>query len=86
MNEKQLEKAIKELEGKEKNTRFERLVSICTKAFGEPKVVGSHHIFKMPWPGDPRINIQSAQGGKAKSYQVTQVIEALKKLADTSEA
>ncbi|HRJ89834.1 MAG TPA: hypothetical protein PLN05_11425 [Pyrinomonadaceae bacterium] len=40
---------------------------------------GSHHIFKMPWPGDPRLNIQSDKG-KAKPYQVEQVIAALNKL------
>ncbi len=48
-------------------------------AFGEPRIVGSHHVYKMPWPGDPRINIQK-DGPKAKRYQVIQVIEAVDKL------
>ena len=26
--------------------------------FGKPRIAGSHPIYKMPWPGDPRINIQ----------------------------
>jgi hypothetical protein len=33
---------------------------------------------KTPWPGDPRINLQEGGGGKAKPYQVQQVIQALK--------
>jgi len=36
---------------------------------------------KMPWPGDPRVNIQDA-GGKAKAYQVRQVLQAIDKLED----
>ena len=36
-------------------------------------------MFKMPWQGDPRINIQDASG-KAKPYQVRQVLQAIDKL------
>jgi len=32
-----------------------------------------------PWPGDPGLNLQSEKG-KAKAYQVEQVIAASKKL------
>ncbi len=39
----------------------------------------SHAIFKTPWPGDPRVNIQNAKG-KAKPYQVRQVLQAIDKL------
>ncbi len=39
----------------------------------------SHAIFKTPWSGDPRINIQDDKG-KAKSYQVRQVLFAIEKL------
>jgi hypothetical protein len=41
-----------------KNVKFIDLPQICTKYFGNPRISGSHHIFKMPWQGDPRINIQ----------------------------
>jgi len=71
--------AVRELEGRETNTRFQRLVTICTTFFGSPRVEGSHYIFKTPWPGDPRINLQSEKG-KAKPYQVRQVVKALRKL------
>jgi hypothetical protein len=33
----------------------------------------------MPWPGDPRINIQK-DGPKAKRYQVIQMLEAVDRL------
>ena len=38
-------------------------------------------IFKTPWVGDPRINIQNDKG-KAKPYQVRQVLLAIQKLQD----
>ena len=47
--------------------------------FGQPRIAGSHHIYKMPWPGDPRINIQK-DGPKAKRYQIIQMLEAIDKL------
>jgi hypothetical protein len=38
---------------------------------------------KTPWPGDPRINIQNDKG-KAKAYQVRQVLLAIDKLKEFS--
>ena len=35
--------------------------------------------FKTPWPGDPRVNIQNAKG-KAKPYQVRQILRAIEQL------
>lgn len=69
---------LRELAGKEKNIRFSRLLKICEDVFGGSRISGGHHIFKTPWPGDPRINLQKA-GNMAKPYQVKQVIESLKK-------
>jgi len=31
----------------------------------------------MPWPGDPRINMQAGVGGKGKPYQVRQAVAAI---------
>jgi hypothetical protein len=58
----------------------------CERYFGRPRIRGSHHIFKMPWPGDPRINLQ-ASGKMAKPYQVRDVVRALARLGgdDTDE-
>ncbi len=36
-------------------------------------------IFKTPWPGDPRVNIQNDKG-RAKTSQVRQVLLAIDKL------
>lgn len=63
------------------NVRFRELMKICEKYFGPPRQMGtSHAIFKTPWIGDPRINIQDDKG-KAKPYQVRQVLLAIDKLA-----
>lgn len=62
---------------KGKRLRFKELINSCTKVFGAPRINGSHHIFKMPWQGDPRINIQKTKGGKVKPYQRGQVLDAL---------
>ena len=40
---------------------------------------GSHHVFKMPWAGDPRINLQ-ANGRDAKPYQVRQLLAAVDRI------
>lgn len=37
-------------------------------------------MFKTPWPGDPRVNIQKSKGGKAKPYRVDQVLAAYDKI------
>jgi hypothetical protein len=71
---------LKQLREEPTNVRFADLRKVCEAFFGEPRQNGtSHLIFKMPWSGDPRINIQNA-GGKAKPYQVRQVLHAIDKL------
>ena len=66
------------------NVKFNDLLSICIKYFGKPRISGSHHIFKTPWKGDPRINIQKDEK-MAKPYQVKMVIEALRKIGACDE-
>ena len=62
------------------NVRFGDLKKVCEEYFGKSRQAGtSHAIFKTPWVGDPRINIQDAKG-KAKAYQVRQVLVAIDKL------
>ncbi len=62
--------------------RFADLLKVCVEYFGEPRQTGSSHVlFKTPWPGDPRINIQNDRG-KAKAYQVRQVLLAIEKLKE----
>lgn len=68
------------------NVRFVDLMSVCEAYFGKCCQAGtSHAIFKTPWVGDPRINIQGSKG-KAKPYQVRQVLLAVQKLEDIKNA
>jgi hypothetical protein len=63
-----------------RDVRFSDLCKACEHFFGEPRQSGSsHRIYKTPWQGDPRINIQNYKG-KAKSYQVKQVLLAIERL------
>ena len=65
------------------NVRFSDLAKLCDTYFGEPRhKASSHRIYRTPWPADPRVNIQNAKG-KAKPYQVRQVIKAIQKLEGT---
>jgi len=63
-----------------KGIRFTDLCKVCNAFFGEPRQSGSSHkVYKTPWQGDPRVNIQNAKG-KAKAYQVKQVLQAIDRL------
>lgn len=66
------------------NVNFRDLLEICRRYYGEPRIRGSHHIFKTPWKGDPRINIQK-DGKMAKPYQVKMVQKALEKLEEPND-
>jgi len=65
--------------------KFADLAKVCEAYFGKPRNDGSsHHVYKTPWKGDPRVNIQSDKG-KAKAYQVKQVLAAINKLNQEQE-
>ena len=69
-----------------KGIRYRDLCKVCDSYFGEARQTGSsHRIYKMPWPGDPRVNIQNA-GGMAKAYQVRQVLKAIDRLETYGDA
>lgn len=75
-----LKKIISQMKTQPQNVRFTDVVKVCTQYFGEPRQYsGSHMIFKTPWQGDPRINLQ-ANRNLAKAYQVKQVLAALEML------
>ena len=73
---------IAALSGDKRKVRFLELLNICEKVFGNYRVSGSHHIFETPWQGDPRINLQKGKDKHAKPYQVSQVLNALRKLKE----
>lgn len=60
------------------NIRYEDLKKVCEHYFGQPRQnTTSHSVFKTPWQGDPRVNIQPGKNGKAKPYQIKQVLAAI---------
>lgn len=64
---------------------FNDLCKVCEKYFGRPRQSGtSHRIYKTPWQGDPRVNIQNDRA-KAKPYQVRQVLLAIDRLEKNDE-
>ena len=75
-----VEKLLAQMRSAPKGVRFADLVKVCDKYFGKPRQEGtSHRVYRMPWQGDPRVNIQNDHG-KAKPYQVRQVLAAIEKL------
>lgn len=80
-----LEKAINAMRQAPQNVRFADLADVCEHYFGQPRQRStSHRIYRTPWPGDPRVNIQRGEAGKAKPYQVRQVLAAIEKLEKSS--
>lgn len=52
---------------------------VCDHYFGYPRIRGSHHVYRMPWEGEPRINIQD-RNGRVAGYQVRQILKAIDRL------
>jgi hypothetical protein len=71
---------VAEMRRNPKGVRFADLCKVCDALFGSPRqAASSHRIYKTPWQGDPRINIQNDKG-MAKHYQVRQVLQAIERL------
>ena len=69
-----------------KGVRFRDLCQVCDHYFGKSRQSGSsHRIYKTPWQGDPRVNIQEDHG-MAKAYQVRQVLKAIDRLEAESDS
>jgi hypothetical protein len=69
-----------------KGIRFSDLCKVCDHFFGTARQMGSsHRIYKTPWQGDPRVNIQTDKG-MAKAYQVRQVLKAIERLEEEDNA
>ena len=76
----QIEKLVARLRRNPHNVNFIDLVKVCNHYFGEPRQQRTNHcVYKTPWPGNPRVNIQE-KNGKAKVYQVKQVLAAIEKI------
>ncbi|MEW6079273.1 MAG: toxin HicA [Thermodesulfobacteriota bacterium] len=71
---------LKQMQQNPKDVRFSELCKIWDHYFGEARQKkSSHRIYRTPWQGNPGINIQNDKG-KAKAYQVKQVLLALEML------
>ena len=79
-----MDEALAKLRREPRNVRFNELRRVCDFYFGEPRQHGSHMIYRTPWQGEPRINIQSRRG-MAKPYQVRQVLKAIDKLEEADD-
>ena len=75
-----VDKILEQMRTDPANARYADLQRVCESFFGKPRQSGSSHaIYKTPWPGNPRVNIQNNKG-KAKAYQVRQVLLAIERL------
>jgi len=71
---------LQQIKQNQTNVRFTDLCKVYEHYFGKARQSGSSHkVYKTPWQGDPRVNIQNKKG-KAKAYQVKQVLSAIEKL------
>lgn len=69
-----------------KGITYSNLCKVCDHYFGKPRQASSsHRIYKTPWPGDPRVNIQNDKG-MAKPYQVRQILKAIERLEQQQNA
>ncbi|CAK7066686.1 MAG: hypothetical protein DELT_01668 [Desulfovibrio sp.] len=76
-----IEALLEQMRASPHTVRYTDLAKVCGHFFGEPRQTGgSHAVYKMPWSGDPRVNIQKDKSGKAKAYQVKQVLAAIARL------
>jgi hypothetical protein len=74
-----VESIVTAMRNNPQNIAYIDLLKVCEHYFGKPRQTGSSHaVFKTPWPGNPRVNIQNYKG-KGKAYQVRQVIKAIDK-------
>ena len=80
---KDFAKLLTQMRSAPQNVRYADLAKMCDHHFGAPRQQGtSHRVYAMPWSGDPRVNIQRGEAGKAKVYQVKQVLAAIAKFEE----
>ena len=77
---KNLAQKLTQFKNNPKDVKFNELCNVCDFYFGKPRQSGSsHRVYKTPWQGDPRVNVQNSKG-KAKAYQVRQVLKAIERM------
>jgi hypothetical protein len=79
-----VEEIVAAMRSNPNDIRFSDLCRVCDHFFGPARQKrSSHRVYKTPWQGDPRVNIQSAKG-RAKPYQVRQVLRAIERMQNES--
>ncbi len=75
-----VEEVLAAMRDNPKGIRFSEACKVCEHFFGSPRQSGSsHRLYRTPWPGDPRVNVQNDRG-MAKAYQIRQILKAIEKL------
>ena len=75
-----IEQILGQMKRNATGVRFGDLCKVCDHYFGKHCQSGtSHRVYKTPWQGDPRVNIQNKKG-MARAYQVRQVLKARERL------
>jgi len=75
-----IDSIVQDMKQNPKGIRFADLCKVCDHYFGEARQKSSSHkIYKTPWAGNPRVNIQNDKG-HSKAYQVKQVLLAIEKI------
>lgn len=77
-----IEDILRSMRRNPKGIRYRDLCKVCNAYFGTARqTASSHRIYKTPWIGDPRVNIQNNKG-LSKAYQVNQVLKAIDRLEE----
>ena len=77
-----IEEILAAMQRNPEGIHFRDLCKVCDAYFGVPLQRGSsHRIYKTPWAGDPRVNIQNDKD-MAKAYQIMQVLKAIARLEE----
>jgi hypothetical protein len=72
-----IDELLAEMKENPAGVRFADACKVADHFFGAPtQNASSHRVWKMPWPGNPRVNMQDDKG-RAKAYQVRQLLEAV---------
>jgi hypothetical protein len=81
-----IDKIVAMMRRNPKGIRFHDLCLVCDYYFGQARQSGSsHRIYRTLWIGNPRVNIQNDKG-KAKAYQVRQVLKAIERLEEDDDS
>lgn len=81
-----LEKLLAKMARTPSSVRFDELAWVCEKFFGPPAIAQRRTGYiKRLGLGTPRVNIQNFDG-KAKPYQVKQVLDAIRRWEEEENA